>query len=187
MRGLYKKFLFDVVVALWSLGLSIAMLPVFGIAELFIDALLAVALAVYIALFLFDKLKRTRGMVFALTTVETVVLGCTAITLIIQQFTSGRIASVCQVIGLVLWLRGAVTIAKLYIGALSVKKPRRELPILGASILMISGGVWLFASPIFSDVVCEWIICAALLINAVVFFGLAFLFYIPQKKKTDKQ
>ena len=78
-------------------------------------------------------------------------------------------------------------IAKLYICALSVRKPRRELSWLGAAIAMVSVGVWLFVSPIFSDTVCEWMICIALFITALVFFSLAFLFYHPKKPKQSQK
>ena len=186
MRGLYKKFAFDLIVAIVALALGVVMLPLFGIVEIFVDILLAAALCAYLVLFLYDKLKHTRGTVFALTVVEFVLIAIVALWLIIQQFTSIRTASVCQVIGTVLWLRGAVIIAKLYIGALNVRKPRRELPWLGAALAMVTVGVWLFVSPIFSDTFCEWLICIALFITALIFFLLAFLFSPPKKPKRDK-
>ena len=186
MRGLYKKSVLDLVVAIVALALGVVMLPVFGIVEVFVDILLAAALCAYLVLFLFDKLKHTRGTVFGLTVIEFLLLSIVAIWLVIQQFTALKTASVCRVIGTVLWLRGAVMTAKLYIGALSVKKPRRELPWLGVALAMVSVGVWLFVSPIFSDTVCEWIICIALFITALIFFSLAFLFYHPRKKKQNK-
>ena len=183
MKGLYKKFSFDLIAAIVALALGVVMLPVFGIVERFVDILLAAALVAYLVLFLLDKLKHTRGTVFGLTAIEFAVLSVLAIGLIIQQFSPMSISSVCQVIGIVLWLRGSVMTAKLYIYALSVKKPRRELPWLGVAILMISVGVWLIVSPIFSDVVCEWVICIALFITSLVFFWLAFLFYHPKAKQ----
>lgn len=185
MRGLYKKFSFDLIAAIVALALGVVMLPVFNIVEMFVDILLALALMAYLMLFILDKLKHTRGFIFSLTAVEFALLSIVAIWLVVQQFIPARITSVCQVIGLVLWLRGAILTTKLYISALSVKKPRRELTWLAVAILMISVGVWLFVSPIFSDLVCEWIICISLFITSLIFFGLAFLFYRP-KKKTKK-
>ena len=180
---LYRKSLVDLLVAASAIGLGVVMLPVFGIVEIFVDILLAIALAAYLFLFLLDKLRHTRGTAFGMTAIEFGVLTLVALGLVIQQFVPARVASVCQVIGIVLWLRGIVITATLYISALSTRKPRRELAWLIAALAMVSIGVWLFVSPIFSDVVCEWIICIALFIVGLVFAALAFLFYHPKEKK----
>ena len=182
MRGLYRKCLFDVIIAVCAAGLGVVMLPVFGFVDIFVDVLLAAALAVYLYIFLADKLKYTRGTVFALTVLEFMLLCTVVIWLVVQQFVPIRLLSVCRVIGIVLWLRGAGITAKLYISALSVKKPKRELGWLLAAVIMITLGVWLFVSPIFSDTVCEWIISIGLFLIALVFAALAFLFF-PTKSK----
>ena len=184
MRGLYRKCLFDAIVAVAAAGLGVVMLPVFGIVDIFIDVLLAAAVAIYLIIFLLDKLKHTRGTVFLLTVLEFLALSLVVIWLIIQQFIPVKLLSVCQVLGMVLWMRGVGIITKLYILALNVKKPRRELGWMWASVVMISVGIWLFVSPIFSDRVCEWVICIGLFFIALVFAGLAFLFF-PTKKELD--
>ena len=180
---LYKNAWFDLAVAILAIALGVVMLPVFGIVEIFVNILLALALTAYLILFLLDKLRHTRGTVFAMTAVEFALLSAAVLTLVVQQFIPESVASVCQVLGVVLWLRGFVMTATLYISALSSRKPRRNMPLLLVAMLMITAGVWLFVSPIFSDVVCEWIICIALFITGLIFAALSFLFYHPKKKE----
>ena len=182
MRGLYKSFIFDIAVALVALALGVVMLPVFGISAVFIDILLAAALTAYLLLFLLDKLRHTRGTVFALTVVEFSLLSLLALALLIQQFGAASFISVCQVVGVVLWLRGVVMTATLYISALAVKKPRRSLSALALSVIMITVGVWMIASSLLTDLVLEWVMCILLFITAFCFGALAFLFYLPRDK-----
>ena len=74
MQTLYKNYIFDIVIALIALALGIVMLPVFGISEIFIDIMLALALGVYLVFFLFDRLRHSRGTVFILTIIEFIVI-----------------------------------------------------------------------------------------------------------------
>ncbi len=187
MRGLYKNFVFDITVALIALALGVVMLPVFGISAFCIDILLAIALAAYLVLFLLDKLRHTRGIVFALTVLEFGLLLLLALALVIQQFSPAHFISVCQVVGVVLWLRGAIMTITLYISALYIKKPRRNLTALAISIVMISVGVWMISSSLLTDLFLEWVMCIALFITALVFGALAFLFYKGGEKKTEKK
>ena len=183
MRGLYRKFLFDLIVAVCACALGVIMLPVFEIVDIFVDILVAAALSIYLVLFLLDKLRLTRGTVFALTVLEFFLLSIAVVLLIIQQFAPVQFFSVCQVIGAVIWLRGIGITIKLYISALNVRKPRRELGWFATALIMITLGVWLFVSPIFSDVFCEWLISIALFLAALIFAALAFLFYPTKAKK----
>lgn len=177
MRGLYKKCLFDLIVALTAAGLGVVMLPVFGIVDHFVDILLAAALTIYLIIFLLDKLKHTRGTVFMMTALEFFLLSLVVIWLIIQQFIAFKLLSVCRVIGMTLWMRGIGITSKLYISSLNVKKPRGQLRRFWGALIMISVGVWMFVSPIFSDRVCEWIISISLFLISLIFFALTFLFY----------
>lgn len=185
MPKLYKNALFDLIVALVALALGVVMLPVFEISSVCIDILLALALVAYLLLFLLDKLRTTRGTVFALTVIEFAVLALMVILLIIQQFSAAHIASVCQAVGIVLWLRGIVMTATLYISALYTKKPRTNLTELAISLLLVTLGAVLFAGNFITDLFLEWLICIALFITALVFAALAFLFHHP--KENTKQ
>ena len=179
---LYRKAWFDIIVAALAVALGVVFLPPFGIVEKFVKILLALALAAYLVLFLLDKLKHVRGIIFGMTAFEFVLLALVAVSLVIQQFIPETVASVCQVLGAVLWLRGFVMTTTMYVAALNARKPRRDLPLLFSALLMMTVGSWFFFSPIFSDTVCEWIICIALFLTGLIFGCLAFLFYYPKKK-----
>lgn len=186
MQTLYKNYIFDIVIALIALALCIVMLPVFGISAIFIDIMLALALAAYLVLFLFDKLRHSKGTVFILTIIEFIVIVIVAIGLVFQQFgVIVRLSAVCQTVGLVIWMRGVVMALSLYLASLSAKKPTRNLVRFIITLALISVGASLFASTFIPDEVIEWVICVALFIAALVFGALAFLFS-PIKQDKDK-
>lgn len=182
MKKLYTNVLFDVIVALVALAIAIVMLPIFEISRHCVDILMALALIAYILLFISDKLKHTRGTVFGLTVVETVVLSVIVIMLVIQQFAPFYVLSVCKAVGAVLWLRGVVITVTLYISALYIRKPKRNLPKLLMAIAFISFGAMLVFGHVFTDLLIEWFISIALFITALAFAALAFLFHGPHKK-----
>ncbi len=187
MRGLYKNFVFDIVISVLCLALGIIMLPVFNISTHFIDIMLAIALVAYLVLFLFDVLRRAKGTVFILTIVEFVVIAMLAVGLLFQQFSViARISSVCSTVGLVMWLRGVVMAIGIYLHALGEKKPRLELARFITAIILISIGAYLFASTIFTDEVIEWVLCIALFVCCLIFGALAYLFS-PIKKGEKKE
>ena len=185
MKKLYKNVLFDIIVALVALGIAVIMLPVFEISNACIDIIMALALVAYILLFISDKLKHTRGTVFGLTVLETVILSVIVILLVIQQFAPFYVLSVCKAVGVVLWLRGVVITVTLYISALYIRKPRRNLPKLLLAIGFISAGGMLVFGQVFTDLFIEWTVSIALFITALAFGALAFLFHHP--RKIDKQ
>lgn len=186
MLTLYKNYIFDIVVALIALALAIVMLPVFGISEIFIDIMLALALGVYLVFFLFDKLRHSKGTVFVLTIIEFIVIAIIAIGLVFQQFNIiVRLSAVCQTVGLVIWMRGVVMALSLYLASLSAKKPTRNLVKFIIDILLISVGAALSMGTFIPDEAIEWVICVALFIAALVFGALAFLFS-PLKHENNK-
>lgn len=187
MLTLYKNYIFDIVVAIIALALSIVMLPVFGISEIFIDIMLALALGVYLAFFLFDKLRHSKGTVFILTIIEFIVIVIVAFGLVFQQFgIIIRFSAVCQTVGLVIWMRGVVMALSLYLASLSAKKPTRSLVKFIIGIVLISLGAALITSTFIPDEVIEWVICVVLFVAALVFGALAFLFS-PLKHEVGKK
>lgn len=187
MLTLYKNYIFDIVVAIIALALSIVMLPVFGISEIFIDIMLALALGVYLVFFLFDKLRHSKGTVFILTIIEFIVIVIVAFGLVFQQFgIIIRFSAVCQTVGLVIWMRGVVMALSLYLASLSAKKPTRSLVKFIIGIVLISLGAALITSTFIPDEVIEWVICVALFVAALVFGALAFLFS-PLKHEVGKK
>lgn len=187
MGKLYKNFWFDLCSATAALIIGIVMIPTFGISGNVLDILLAITLVAYLVIFLFDKLKRTKGAIFVLTIIEFVLISVLAIGLVFQQFKLISISSVCQSIGLVLWLRGVVMAVGMYLASLAAKKPQSNLPRFILSIVLISVGALLFASPIIADNILEWVLCISFFIYAVIFLLLAFLFAPWRDKKPENK
>lgn len=185
MQNIYKNFVFDIIIAVLALAVGILMIPTFGIASHALNILLAITLAVYLVVFLFGKLRRTNGTVFVFTVIEFIVISAIVIGLIFQQFRLIAISGICQTIGLVMWLRGLVMALGMYISSIASKKPRRDIPRFFIALLLISVGAFLFAKPIISDAVLEWVLCISFFVYAIIFAALAFLF-APTKKASSK-
>ena len=176
MKKLYKSFIFDIIIAVIALALGIVMLPPFGIGQQALNILMAVTLAAYLALYTFDKIRRSKGATLILTLVEFCIIATIALALVIQQFSSLRISGVCRIIGMVMWLRGVFSALEMYISASGAKKQRYGIPKFLACVFLSTVGVYLFAAPIVSDLVLTWVICSLFFACALVFGILAVLF-----------
>ena len=182
MKNLYKNFVFDLTIAIIALVLGIVMLPPFGIGVYALNVLLAATLTTYFLVYLWDKLKRTKGAIFVLTVIETIAYSLIIIDLVLEQFRVYEAFSVCRALGLVLWIRGTVSAIGMYINAVSSKRKRGNLPRFLFRIFLISFGVYLFANPLITDSVLNWSMCILFFLSALAFGALALLFS-PMKKK----
>ena len=182
MKKLYRNFVFDLTIAICALVLGIIMLPPFGIGIYALNILMAATIVVYFLVYLWDKLKRTKGAIFLLTVAECVVYAFVILDLIVEQFTSFDAITVCRALGLVLWVRGTVSIIGMYISAMSSTRKGGNLPRFLFRIFLISSGMYLLAHPLFTDLLLNWAICILFYISALAFGGLAILFS-PGKKK----
>ena len=182
MKKLYRSFAFDLTIAITALTLGIIMLPPFGIGIYALNILFAATLTTYFLVYLWDKLKRTRGSIFLLTAIECIVYFFVVVDLVLQQFTSLDAISVCRALGLVLWVRGTVSAIGMYIIAISPTPRKKSLPSFLSRILLIFFGTYLMANPLITDVVLNWAICILFYLSALAFGGLALL-YAPTKKK----
>lgn len=182
MKKLYRNFIFDLTIAITALVLGIVMLPPFGIGIYALNTLLAATIVVYFLVYLWDKLKRTRGSIFVLTAIECVIYFFIVIDLIIQQFNVFEVLSVCRALGLVLWVRGTVSAIGMYITVLSDNRKKSGLPSFLSRLFLISIGMYLFAHPLFTNLVLNWALCIFFFISALAFGALALLFS-PSRKK----
>lgn len=178
----YRNYIFDIVICALATVLGIVMLPPFGIGQQVLNLLLAVSLAAYLAIHLFGKLQRTKGATFILTLVEFSVVCIIIIGLVFQQLRVFNIVGVCRTLGVVLWLRGIVSITVMYINLGTLKSARYNLPKFALYLLLITAGVYLFANPLITDYVFNWILCVIMLLTGVIFAFLTFI-YAPSKKK----
>ena len=177
----YRNFIVDIILAVLALGLGILMLPPFGIGQTMVDILLAITLVAYLVLYLFDKLRHSKGTTFLLSFIEFVLIALLVLGLILEQFDIFNIGGVCRTVGLVMWLHGSFSVIILYTTLANVRSGKYNLPKFLIWLLALSVGVFLFANPIFSDLIINWAICIVLFIATVIFAALAILF-APNKK-----
>lgn len=182
---LYKNYIFDIVIAALAVVLGVVMIPPIGIGQYILNVLLAISLAAYLVIHLFGKLQRSRGTTFILTLIEFSIVCLIIVGLILQQFRVFNISGVCRTLGFVLWLRGMVSIIVMYITLGTVKSGRYNLPKFLLYLALITTGTYLFANPLITDYVFNWILCIVMMVVGLVFAGLAFL-YSPSKKKKEK-
>ena len=182
MRRLYRNFTFDLTIALTALVLGIIMLPPFGIGTYLLNLLTAATIVVYFLVYLWDKLRCTKGAIFLLTVLECAVYLFVIIDLILEQFRLFDALNVCRAVGIVFWARGTVSAIGMYINAASSSRVKHSLPGFLSRIFMICVGMYLFANPLITDVILNWTICILFFLSALAFGGLALLFS-PVKKK----
>ncbi len=172
----YKNYIFDIVISILALVLGIVMLPPFGIGQFLLNLLLAISLAAYLVIHLFGKLQRTKGTTFILTLIEFSVVCIIIVGLIFQQFRVFELVGVCRTLGVVLWLRGIVSITVMYINLGTLKSARYNLPKFILYLCLITVGVYLFANPLITDLVFNWLLCIIMILTAVIFAFLAFIY-----------
>ena len=179
---LYRNYIFNIVIAVLGIALGVVMLPPFKIGQHVIEALLAISLAAYVVIHLFGKLQRSRGSTFILKLIEFSVVCVIILLLILQQVGIFDFIDACRTLGVVLWLRGMASIIVMYITLGTVKSGRYNLPKFLLYLALITVGAYLFAHPLITDVIFNWILCVVMIVVGLVFAGLAFLFYSPKKK-----
>ena len=180
-KKLYKNFVFDIFIGIIALALAIVMLPPFNIGQTLLNILRAATLLAYIVIYLFDRARRTKGMLFILSLSELIIVAVMALGLVLRQFRIFEISSVCGTVGIVLWLRGIIALVSMYITAQS-SKTKYSLPLFSLYLFVTSLGMFLYARPFVSDLVLTWLICIFFFASALVFGALSLL-YAPSKKK----
>ena len=148
-----------------------------------VNLIIAACLIAYLVLYLLKKLmSRSNGVVKVLTIVEFVLLALVALGCILQQFKVINVGGACQIFGLALWCRGAVEIFRAYYHQ---RGNNERYPIwwLVVALVFVSFGVYLFAKPLFSDVVILWVFVVIILLFGILLFVDGFLSKPEGKKK----
>ena len=187
MKKIYKNFVFDLIIAVVSLVLGIVMLPPFGIGKYALSILLAITLVAYFLVYLMDKLRRVKGSIFVLTLIETTIYASITLQLTLQQFGLFWQISVCRYLGLVLFVRGALSAIGMYINAVTSTHKKSKLPGFILRLLFISGGVLLMANPLINDTILNWTMCIFFFLATLAFGGLALLFAPSRTQKTQDE
>jgi uncharacterized membrane protein len=127
-----------------------------------IDILVATLIVLYLALFLFKKIKRaTKQAIKVLTIVEFALLALIALGCIFRQFNIIQVNEASQIFALALWTRGSVELFRAYYYRSDTKE---VYPVwyLGVSIAMVTLGTYFFARPLIKDIAVLWIFVAIL-------------------------
>ena len=180
MKKLYKSFVFDIIIAVLSLALGVLLLPFFEIGKTVLDFTVAIFLCLYLGFYLARKFKGGAAYV-ALTAVEFALILVIAVGLVLKQFQIISIGNTCQIVALVIWLRGACSIVKESASRRGEDKRKYSLLLLLGYIALVSVGAYFFASPIITDGALIWIICISAFAIAALFIALAII-YAPKKR-----
>ena len=155
-----------------------------------VNIIIAVCLILYLVLFLIKKIAgRSNGVIKVLTIVEFVILALVAIGCILQQF---KVGGSCAILGLAMWCRGVVEIFRAYYHQ---KGNNEKYPVwwLVVAMVFVSVGVYLFAKPLFQDVVILWVFVCLILLFGIVLVIDGFLAKpvgkksVTSKKKTTNR
>ena len=143
--------------------------------------LIAGVIILYLALFLFKKVKHaSKRVIQVLTIIEFSLLSLSALGCIFSQFKIINITGACAIFGLALWARGSVEIFRAYYYRADSKE---HYPVwyLALSIAMITFGTYCFAKPFISDLVILW-----LFVSGIIVLGLSLLILGLNNKVSKK-
>ena len=184
MKKLYKNFIFDIIIAAVFLALGVVLLPIFEIGKAVLDFTVAALLCLYLGFYLRGKF-RGGAVYISLTAVEFTVIALIAIGLVLKQLAIISIGSTCQIIGLVMWLRGVCCLIKGYFVSSAEARKKYSLLMFFGYIILVTAGAYLFARPLFSDETLIWIICISSFAVAALFIALSII-YAPKKQGSAK-
>lgn len=135
-----------------------------------VNLIIAACLLAYLFLFLIKKvMSKSNGAIKVLTIVEFVLLLLIVLGCILQQFKIIKVNGACGILGLAMWCRGSVEIFRAYYHQ---KGNNDKYPVwwLCVALALVSFGVYLFAKPLFQDVVILWIFIIVIFLFAIICF-----------------
>ena len=178
MQKLMKNWVFTLVVCcLLSILAVLMILDGFGVGDIYLGRqilhiLAAVVLSLYLIFGLFPLLRTYRGTVQAFLIFEIALLTVAVVAQACQQFFRIPILAemqVCSILGLALWLRGAVKTVHAYVLNGTANAKRIPLWQLCCYILLSAVGVWQMVDPLVEDRYFIFCIGAAALVSAAIF------------------
>ncbi len=186
MKKVLTNMVVDIILAVLLLALGIVMLPaVTSFGSIVLDVIVAILLVLYLAFFLFDRMVKSRGTVRVLTMIEFALIALIAIGLVFKQLKILNLGTTCQIVGVVIWLRGITGTFRGYIVSTAEGKRRFTILMFALSVLMVTAGAYLFAKPLFTDENIIYILAVSLIIGAVVLLIYA-LAYARRPAKRSK-
>ena len=177
MQKLMKNWIFTMTTCILLSVLAVLMLlgafevKGFTLAKDILHLLVAVVLSIYIVFTLFPVLWRYRGVPRLFVLLEIAILILTVVALVFAQVNVPFFSSlqVCSVVGLAIWLRGAVEIVRAYV--LKGTEGAKKMPLwaLCLLILLSAFGVWQMAAPTIQDKHFLFVIAAVAIVMAFIF------------------
>jgi len=146
-----------------------------------IDLLIAALIIFYLVAYLSKKVARGgNGVIKILTIVEFVLLSLIALGCILSQFKVFNFGGPCEIVGLIMWVRGAIEIYRAYyFKGTSTKYPAW---LVAVAIGLVTFGTYLYVKPLFTAKHLQWVLAAVMLI-IMIFFIYAAVVTKPEKKK----
>ncbi|MBR5439916.1 MAG: hypothetical protein IKV61_06880 [Clostridia bacterium] len=159
-----------------------------------VKTVVAVALLLYVFLYLIKQLKkRTNNVVKVLGIIEFILLILIAAACLLNQFISFNVGTVGQILGFVLWIRGAIEVFRAYYYKDSESHSKYPVWQLFVTILLISVGTYSMFSNLLSDRAVLWAVTSIIALCGVISIILGFLKQPVRKakkkvtKKEDKE
>ena len=146
-----------------------------------IDLLIAALIIFYLVTYLSKKVaKGGNGVIKILTIVEFVLLALIALGCILSQFKVFNFGGPCEIIGLIMWVRGAIEVYRAYyFKGTSAKYPAW---LVAVAIGLVTFGTYLYVKPLFTANHLQWVLAVIMLILMICFIYAAIVTK-PEKKK----
>lgn len=132
-----------------------------------VDIIIAACIVCYLVFFQIKKLRaRANGVIKVLTIIEFILLALIAVGCILQQFKVISVGGTCAILGLAMLARGVIEVFRAYYHQ---KGNNEKYPIwwLVIAIFFVSFGTYLFAKPLFTDIVVLWIFVILIILVSV--------------------
>ena len=187
-----KRFKFDwlvcFIVSVLAITLGIILIVNnYKIGMQILNIVIACILLLYLFLFLLPVMQKKSGTIQILTIIEFVIVALIALGLILQQFKVFNIAGACRIIGLVLWIRAVVELFRAYFYRGKESSYKYAVWYFCIIIVLITLGVWMFASPFFTDQQVVLALSISCFILAILLIVLGIIFVPKKGKKSNKK
>ena len=170
MKKSNRSFVLCIFLAVISLAIGILVLPVFGLTNSMLSAVLALVLGSCMIAFILPEIMSTRGLICVLNFFEFLLFAIVALLLVIQQVLPFLPEANCRFLAIALWIHAMVDIFKIYNTRIATMRHGIPFALL-LDIIFITFATWLFVNPFISDAVLSWA-CP------VFFFVLTFLMLV---------
>ncbi len=149
-----------------------------------IDLIIAALIIFYLVTYLSKKVARGgNGVIKILTIVEFVLLSLIALGCILSQFKIVNLGGPCEIVGLIMWIRGAIEVYRAYyFRGTSTKYPAW---LVAVAIALITFGTYLYIKPLFQARHLQWALVAVMLVIMIYFIYAAIVTKPEKKAKTQ--